>query len=143
VNTPQKPFNLRNDVWSGVFNSHSEALSSIGHEEHASSVWIQKCLDRLTTAKIGQVVEQSKVLPEWAYPVDVLVALALGKIDAQRPLSVLDVGGNLGQLAVLAQQWFQDVKFDWTVLELPQVCEAFQLSNHHADNLGDHIRFVN
>ena len=101
-------------IWSGVHRSFDE-LEDEG-EGFINPRWVEKSVARLDQARTA-----SSAVPSAEYPI---LDAILGAWDGSRAVEVLDVGGNLGQLALDVGRRAPGVPTTWTVLERPDLLDA-------------------
>jgi putative methyltransferase (TIGR04325 family) len=107
-------------VWGGVYESFEAAQA--GEAAFVHPTWIEKSIHRLHSEMA------SGHLNTTAASTTVNGSLIVGPILAShrtgRPVVVLDVGGNLGQLGISTQRNLEGVDLDWHVLERPDFLHA-------------------
>lgn len=101
-------------IWSGVYRSFDE-LEDEG-EGFINPRWVEK-----SVARLDQVRTAPSAVPSAEYPV---LDAILGAWDGTGTVEVLDVGGNLGQLALDVRRRAPGVRTTWTVLEREDLLSA-------------------
>jgi len=101
-------------IWSGVHRSFSELPPD--DEGFVHPLWVTKSVERLDAAR-----SRTTPVPSAEYPI---VDAILGAWDGRKDVHVLDVGGNLGQLALDVRRRLPGVRTTWTVLERGDLLEA-------------------
>lgn len=94
-------------IWSGVHRTFSDVPT--GGDAFVHPQWVDKSIVRLESA-----ISRSDALPSAEYPV---AAAVVGAWDGATAVTVLDIGGNLGQLAPDVQRRLPGIPTAWTVLE--------------------------
>jgi putative methyltransferase (TIGR04325 family) len=104
-------------IWSGVHRSFDELEDEGGGFVHPR--WLEKSVERLDRAR-----EATTAAPSAEYPI---LDAILGAWDGTGVVDILDVGGNLGQLALDVRRRAPAVPTTWTVLERQDLLDAARL----------------
>jgi putative methyltransferase (TIGR04325 family) len=101
-------------IWSGVHASFSEVTADDDGFVHP--LWVEKSVARLRDA-----LTIDGPAPSTEYPITGTV-MAAGAVHGRA--SVLDVGGNLGQIGLGVTRRLPGVQVDWVVLERADLLDA-------------------
>ncbi len=107
-------------IWSGVHRSFSELPS--GEEGFVHPRWVEKSVARLLSTQSA-----AGATPSAEYPI---LDAILAAWDGSDAVDVLDVGGNLGQLALDVRRRAPGIGIRWVVLEREDLLSA---AREHVD----------
>ena len=105
-------------IWSGVYDSFQEAQSERSAFVHPT--WVQRSVERLRDVSSGEVDISATTTVDGS----LITGPILAELASGPNVKILDVGGNLGQLAIETNRKFRDANLSWSVLEREDFLQA-------------------
>ena len=107
-------------IWNGVYRSFEDAQSENSAFVHPN--WVQRSVERLREVSLDREPNSATTTVDGS----LLIGPILATLENGTSVKILDVGGNLGQLAIEINRKFTGTRISWTILEREDFLKASQ-----------------